>query len=66
MQPVNPKENHYGNQIISYLEGKGIGWTVWVFDPEWGGAKIKSWNYDLTPGGEFFKKAMQGKLDVQK
>ena len=57
--------NHYGNEIIGYLEGKGISWVIWVLDPEWGGAKIKSWNYELTPGGEFFKQAMQGKLEVQ-
>ena len=57
--------NNYGNQIIGYLEDKGISWTIWVFDPSWGGAKIKNWDYELTPGGEFFKKAMQGKLKVQ-
>jgi len=58
--------NNYGNQIIGYLEGKGISWTIWLFDPDWGGAKIKNWNYELTPGGDFFKQAMQGKLPVQK
>jgi len=58
--------DNYGNRIISYLENKDIGWCVWVFDPHWGGAKIKSWNYDLTQGGLFFKKAMQGRLKVQK
>ena len=26
----------YGPAIIKYLEGKGISWTVWCFDPEWG------------------------------
>jgi hypothetical protein len=62
---IDPEGNHYSNQIIDYLESKGISWTIWVFDPEWGGAKIKSWNYDLTPGGEFYKLAMQGKLKVQ-
>ena len=56
---------HYGTQIIKYLESKGISWTVWVFDPEWGEKKIKSWNYELTPGGEFFKAAMHGKLPCQ-
>jgi hypothetical protein len=65
-QTIDPQGDHYGNQIIGYLEGKGISWCVWVFDPEWGGAKIKSWGYDLTYGCEFFSRAMQGKLDVQK
>ena len=63
---IDPYTNHYGNQIIGYLESKGISWIIWVFDPEWGGAKIKNWNYELTPGGEFYKQAMQGKLEVQK
>jgi len=63
---IDPEGNSYGTQIIGYLEGKGISWMIWVFDPEWGGSKIKNWNYELTPGGEFFKKAMHGELKVQK
>jgi hypothetical protein len=62
---MDPKGNNYGTQIIGFLEGKGISWAVWIFDPDWGGAKIKNWNYELTPGGEFFKLALQGKLPVQ-
>jgi len=62
---IDPNGNQYGTQIIEYLEKKGISWTIWVFDPEWGGAKIKNWNYELTAGGEFYKLAMQGKLPVQ-
>jgi len=53
--------NHYGYQITKYLESRGIGWMAWVFDPEWGPAMLKSWNYDLTTCGEFFKQAMQAK-----
>jgi aryl-phospho-beta-D-glucosidase BglC (GH1 family) len=56
----------YGNRIIKYLEGKGISWMCWVFDPEWGPRLLKSWNYDLTDGGEFFKKALHGELEGQK
>jgi len=55
--------NHYAYQIIKYLEGRGIGWNAWVYDPEWGPRMLKSWNYDLTEMGEFFKKAMQGKVN---
>jgi endoglucanase len=51
----------YGNQIIRYLESRGIGWMAWVFDPEWQPALLKSWdNYQLTGAGEFFKKALHG------
>jgi len=51
----------YGKEIISYLEGKGISWMCWVFDPEWGPQMLKSWNFDLTESGEFFKEALHGK-----
>lgn len=62
---IDPDGDHYGNDIIGYLEGKNISWAIWVFDPEWGGAKIKSYNYELTPSAEFFKKAMHKQLKVQ-
>ncbi len=52
----------YGNAITGYLERKGISWVAWVYDPEWGPAMLKSWNYDLTASGEFFKQAMQREL----
>jgi hypothetical protein len=53
----------YGKAIINYLEGKGIGWIAWVFDPEWYPSMFKSWDtYKLTESGEFFKQAMQGKI----
>jgi len=50
----------YGAAIIKYLEGRGIGWIAWVFDPEWGPPMLTSWDtYGLTESGEFFKQAMQ-------
>jgi len=52
----------YGPAIIKYLEGKGISWTVWCFDPEWGPTLIRNWNYELTPSGEFAKAAMHGEI----
>ena len=48
----------YGPSIIKYLEGKGISWVVWCFDPEWGPTLISDWEYKLTPSGEFTKQAM--------
>lgn len=51
----------YGKAIISYLEGKGISWVAWVFDPEWYPRMFKSWDtYKLTESGEFFRQAMKG------
>jgi aryl-phospho-beta-D-glucosidase BglC (GH1 family) len=52
----------YGPAIIKYLEGKGISWTVWCFDPEWGPTLIQNWNYELNPSGEFAKAAMNGQI----
>jgi hypothetical protein len=53
----------YGTAIIKYLEGKGIGWVCWVFDPDWGPSLITSWDtFALTESGEFFKQAMQGSV----
>jgi hypothetical protein len=54
--------NHYGYQITKYLEDRGMSWTAWVFDPEWGPNMLKAWNtYELTEMGKFFKQAMQVK-----
>ena len=57
------KDGDYGKAIITYLEGKGISWLGWVFDPEWGPSLLQSWDtYELTGGGEFFKQALHGKI----
>ena len=52
------KDDDYGPLIVNYLEGKGISWVAWCFDPEWGPTLLHSWDYDLTGSGEFFKEAM--------
>lgn len=62
----SPDYQDYGNRIIKYLESRGISWMCWSYDPEWWPQLLGSWNYELTEGGEFFKKAMQGELAVQK
>ena len=57
------ENGEYGKTIINYFEKKNISWVCWCFDPEWGPRLLKSWNYDLTEAGEFFKQAMQRKTD---
>jgi len=52
----------YGPAIIKYLEGKGISWTLWCFDPEWGPTLIRDWQYTLNPSGEFAKAALNGQI----
>jgi endoglucanase len=51
----------YGPSIMKYFDKKGISWTAWVFDPYWVPQMIKSWNYEPTESGKFFKDAMSGK-----
>jgi len=55
-----PPQSPYGPAIIKYLEGKGISWIVWCFDPEWGPTLISDWKYTLNPSGEFAKQALHG------
>ena len=59
-------EEFYGNQILSYLEAQDMGWCIWVYDPTWGGAKIKSWNYEPTEGMKYWSAGMKGQLKWQK
>jgi endoglucanase len=50
----------YGMAATLYLEGKGIGWIAWIFDPDWTPAMLQSWDgYTLTESGQFFKNALQ-------
>jgi endoglucanase len=56
------RNSNYGPEIIRYLEGKGISWTVWCFDPAWGPTLIKNWDYELNASGEFTKAAMNGEI----
>jgi hypothetical protein len=50
----------YGKTIIKYLEGKGISWVWWVFDPVWEPPMFESWkNYKLTDSGKFYKEAVR-------
>ncbi len=64
--PGRNDDSDYGNRLIKYLEGKGISWMCWVFDPEWGPRLLQSWDYTLTESGKFFQKAMKGELEIQK
>jgi aryl-phospho-beta-D-glucosidase BglC (GH1 family) len=56
------RDASYGPAIIKYLEGKGISWAVWCFDPEWGPSLLRNWDYQLSPSGEFAKAAMHGEI----
>ncbi len=55
----------YGKAIINYLEGKGISWIWWAFDPQWTPNMIESWKtFKLTDSGKFFEEAAKGEIVV--
>jgi endoglucanase len=64
--PGQPGHDDYGTRIIKYLEGRGISWLCWIYDPEWWPQLLKSWNYDLTEEGKFFQKALHGEFEFQR
>lgn len=51
----------FRNAILKYLDSKKISWCVWVFDPDWSPALIKSYAYDPSHPGAFFRDAMRAK-----
>jgi endoglucanase len=56
----------YGRAIVDYLEGRGISWLAWVFDPEWYPSMFQSWdNYKPTVCGEFFRQEMLKKTEAK-
>jgi aryl-phospho-beta-D-glucosidase BglC (GH1 family) len=57
----NLKDNgEYGKAIINYLEGKGISWIWWVYDPQWTPSMIESWEtFKLTDSGNFYEEVLK-------
>ena len=52
------KDDDYGRLITRYLETRGMSWVAWCYDPEWGPALLRSWSYEPTGSGEFFKQVL--------
>jgi hypothetical protein len=52
------KDDDYGRVITRYLESRGMSWVAWCYDPEWGPTLLRSWNYELTGSGEFFRQVL--------
>lgn len=52
----------YGPAIFKFLESKGISWTAWCFDPEWGPSLLRNWDYELNASGEFARTALRGEI----
>lgn len=58
--PVISDES-YGDAITAYCKEKGISYTVWCFDPNWGPMLISDWNFNTTRQGKYFKEAWRKK-----
>jgi len=52
---------HYAHVFLDYAAKKGVSWTVWCFDPDWGPTLIRDWSFAPTEQGEVWKAALQGK-----
>jgi hypothetical protein len=58
------ENGEYGKEIVQYLEGKGISWVCWIYDPLWKPTLIESWDtFKLTESGEFFRKALRREIE---
>ncbi len=51
----------YGPAITSFLDARGISFTVWCFDPHWAPTLIDDWDFTLSTQGKFFKPYLMGK-----
>jgi endoglucanase len=57
--PVIDNSGGYGPQLVEFMEARGISWTVWNFDPDWGPTMISDWDYTPTEQGRFFRYVLQ-------
>lgn len=53
--------DEYGYAITEYCDAKGISFTIWCFDPDWGPMLISDWDYTPTTQGRFFKNYLQNR-----
>jgi len=59
METLYGAEGTYREDVISYLNQKRIGWVAWNFSPFWIPTLLKSWDYETTNSGAFFKEQLQ-------
>lgn len=56
--PVIHNEGTYGPRVVEFMEARDIGWTAWVFDPDWSPTLINDWDFTPSEQGAFFKKTL--------
>lgn len=56
--PVINNDGTYGPNLVSFMEERGISWTVWNFDTDWSPTMISDWDFTPTEQGKFFRDVM--------
>lgn len=56
--PVINNDGSYGPNLVSFMNERGISWTVWNFDVDWSPTMISDWDYTPTEQGAFFRDEM--------
>jgi hypothetical protein len=57
--PVIHNEGTYGPDLMAFADERGISWTVWNFDVDWGPRMISDWEFTPTEMGKFFRDVMR-------
>jgi hypothetical protein len=52
---------HYARVLLDYMAKKGMSWTVWCFDVDWGPTLIRDWSFTPTEQGEVWRAALLGR-----
>ena len=57
--PVINNDGSYGPNLANFMHERGISWTVWNFDVDWGPRMISDWDFTPTEQGHFYRYVMQ-------
>ena len=49
----------YREEIVKYLESRGIGWIPWSFGPQWSPEMTYDWSFTPTEQGGYWKQQLQ-------
>jgi len=49
----------YGEPLLAYLKSRGIGWTAWIWHPQWRPPLLRNWYYEPTEFGLLVLEALR-------
>ncbi len=61
--PVIDNDGDYGPNLVNYMTERGVSWTVWNFDVDWGPRMISDWDFTPTEQGRFYREVMRRARD---